>query len=82
MLRDLALLQIQMRDLPGYLESRQLLLNLKPSNKQSWLSFALSHHLNGHHDVAAQVLDAYEGATRCVALRCYVLCFAVASEMG
>lgn len=58
-LRDLALLQIQMRDLPGFLESRQQLLELKPSNKQHWLSFALAHHLNGHHQVAANVLDTY-----------------------
>ena len=36
-LRDLALLQVQMRDLPGFLESRQQLLELKPSNKQNWV---------------------------------------------
>ncbi|GAB4819491.1 hypothetical protein N2152v2_006537 [Parachlorella kessleri] len=60
-LRDLALLQIQMRDLPGFLESRQQLLDLKPANKQNWVALALAHHLAGHHEVAARVLDAYIG---------------------
>lgn len=60
-LRDLALLQVQMRDLPGFLTSRQQLLELKSNNKQNWVSFALAHHLCGHHEVAAKVLDAYIG---------------------
>ncbi|KAL6772109.1 hypothetical protein ACKKBG_A28965 [Auxenochlorella protothecoides x Auxenochlorella symbiontica] len=61
-LRDLAVLQIQMRDLPGFLETRQTLLELKATNRQNWLAFAVAHHLNGNHDVAVKVLDSY-GAT-------------------
>ena len=54
-------LQIQMRDLPGFLETRQTLLELKSGNKHNWISFALAHHLNGHHEVAVKVLESYEG---------------------
>ncbi len=115
-------LQIQMRDLPGFLETRQALLELKSANKHNCgcpgyaalsvqnafallvgeqrmharictatatddvlqslpprqqppcrmphdtchlvaagISFALAHHLNGHHEVAVKVLESYEG---------------------
>ena len=60
-LRDLALLQVQMRDLPGYHETRQALLELKSNNKQNWITFAVAHHLCGHHEVAVKVLESYEG---------------------
>ncbi len=54
-------LQIQMRDMPGFLETRQTLLELKSNNKHNWISFALAHHLCGHHEVAVKVLESYEG---------------------
>ena len=50
-----------MRDMPGFLETRQTLLELKSNNKHNWISFALAHHLSGHHEVAAKVLESYEG---------------------
>ena len=53
-----------MRDLSGFLETRQTLLELKSSNKHNWISFALAHHLNGHHEVAAKVLESYAGEGR------------------
>ena len=59
-LRDLAQLQIQMRDIKGFLESRQRLLELKPTVRQGWDSLALAHHLEGNYDVAAVILDQYE----------------------
>eukprot|EP00884_Botryococcus_braunii_P006970 jgi/Botrbrau1/16274/Bobra.0066s0055.1 len=60
-LRDLALLQIQMRDHAGYLETRQQLLILKPANKTNWVSLAIAHHLAGNFGVAGRVLQSYEG---------------------
>lgn len=60
-LRDLALLQIQMRDTAGFVETRHQLLTLKPANRNHWISFAISHHINKNFDVAVQVLEAYEG---------------------
>jgi peptide alpha-N-acetyltransferase len=59
-LRDLAQLQVQMRDLPGYLDSRQTMLEGKPGNRQNWVACAAAHHLCGNHEVAAKVLDSYE----------------------
>eukprot|EP00887_Chlorella_sp_A99_P007802 scaffold20.g7802.t1 len=51
---------IQMRDLPGFLDTRQTLLELKSSNKQNWVAFALAHHLCGHHEVAVKVLESLQ----------------------
>ncbi|KAL3138957.1 hypothetical protein ABBQ32_005768 [Trebouxia sp. C0010 RCD-2024] len=59
-MRDLALLQIQMRDIPGYVETRQQLLQLKSNAKGHWLGFAVAHHLNGNHALAVQILEAFE----------------------
>ncbi|CAD7697067.1 unnamed protein product [Ostreobium quekettii] len=60
-LRDMALLQIQMRDLNGFLETRNRLLQLRPGNRNNWIAFAIAHYLNKHYDIAVQVLTAYEG---------------------
>mmetsp|Transcript_31747 Transcript_31747/g.90154 ORF Transcript_31747/g.90154 Transcript_31747/m.90154 type:complete len:895 (+) Transcript_31747:199-2883(+) len=60
-LRDLALLQVQMRDTAGFVETRQKLLQQKPANRNNWISFAIAHHLNKSYEVAVQVLDSYEG---------------------
>lgn len=53
-------LQIQMRDIPGYVETRQQLLQLKSNAKGHWLGFAVAHHLNGNHALAVQILEAFE----------------------
>jgi N-alpha-acetyltransferase 15/16, NatA auxiliary subunit len=60
-LRDLSLLQIQMRDLSGFAVTRNAILNLKPTAQTNWLSFALSKHLQGQYDGALQVIDIYLG---------------------
>lgn len=60
-LRDLALLQIQMRDLNGFLDTRHRLLQLRPGNRNNWIAFAIGHFLNKNYGVAVQVLTAYEG---------------------
>ncbi|KAG2502223.1 hypothetical protein HYH03_000709 [Edaphochlamys debaryana] len=59
-LRDLALLQIQMRDLSGFVDTRHQLLTLKPSNRSHWITFAVAHHINGNHELAVQVLNQFE----------------------
>jgi tetratricopeptide (TPR) repeat protein len=60
-LRDLSLLQIQMRDLPGYESTRHQILDLKPNQKIHWLSFALSKHLCDDHEGCLSVIDSYLG---------------------
>ncbi|PON58919.1 N-terminal acetyltransferase A, auxiliary subunit [Trema orientale] len=60
-LRDLSLLQAQMRDLTGFVETRQQLLTLKPNHRMNWIGFAVSHHLNSNAVKAVEILEAYEG---------------------
>lgn len=55
-LRDLSLLQVQMRDLSGFVTTRQKLLQLKPTTRNNWISLALSQHLNGRYDKAAGIV--------------------------
>lgn len=49
-----------MRDTSGFVETRQKLLQLKPNNRNNWISFAIAQHLNKNHSVAIQVLESYE----------------------
>ena len=58
-LRDLSFLQIQMRDLDGFVTSRNELLNLKSNFKINWMAFALARHLAGDLDGAIKVIDTY-----------------------
>ncbi|KAJ6839531.1 N-alpha-acetyltransferase 15, NatA auxiliary subunit [Iris pallida] len=60
-LRDLSLLQAQMRDLAGFVETRQQLLTLKPNHRMNWIGFAVAHHLNANCSKAVEILEAYEG---------------------
>ncbi|XVE88962.1 hypothetical protein DITRI_Ditri19aG0112000 [Diplodiscus trichospermus] len=60
-LRDLSLLQAQMRDLTGFVETRQQLLHLKPNHRMNWIGFAVAHHLNSNCAKAVEILEAFEG---------------------
>eukprot|EP00850_Spirogloea_muscicola_P006280 SM000029S10575 [mRNA] locus=s29:885212:893102:- [translate_table: standard] len=60
-LRDLSLLQAQMRDRAGFVETRRQLLTLKPSHRNSWIGFAVAQHINGNPAMAVQIVQAYEG---------------------
>lgn len=59
-LRDLSLLQVQLRDRLGYLETRHVLLKLKPAMRLNWIGIAVANHLLGRHKRALDVLCAYE----------------------
>ena len=58
--RDLALLQMQMRDYQGYIQSRSAMLQARPAFRQNWTALAIAHHLAGDLDEAAKVLTTYE----------------------
>lgn len=58
--RDLAHLQIQMRDHQGYIQSRRNMLQQKPGFRQNWTALAVAHHLAGNMDDAENVLTTYE----------------------
>eukprot|EP00762_Andalucia_godoyi_P002838 ANDGO_04457.mRNA.1 N-terminal acetyltransferase A complex subunit nat1 len=59
--RDLSLLQVQLRDVHGYVESRRKILEAKPTGRISWLSLVIAHQLCKDFDMALKVLEAYEG---------------------
>jgi peptide alpha-N-acetyltransferase len=58
-LRDLSLLQIQMRDLRGFNETRRKILALKANQKFHWIAAAMSYHLLDEHDEAIRVIDSF-----------------------
>lgn len=58
-LRDLSLLQIQMRDLEGYKDTRYQLLCLRPAQRASWIGYAMSFHLLKDFEQALSVLDEF-----------------------
>ena len=60
-LRDLSMLQIQMRDLEGFLVTRNTLLSQKPNGKLNWMAFALARHMTGDLEGAVKVIDIYLG---------------------
>eukprot|EP01119_Soliformovum_irregulare_P010873 TRINITY_DN2677_c0_g1_i1.p1 TRINITY_DN2677_c0_g1~~TRINITY_DN2677_c0_g1_i1.p1 ORF type:complete len:847 (+),score=205.53 TRINITY_DN2677_c0_g1_i1:42-2582(+) len=59
-LRDLSLLQIHLRDVEGYVETRRHLLMLRAGQKQNWLAFAVATHAAGNHQEALHILEQYE----------------------
>ncbi|KZF22288.1 N-terminal acetyltransferase A complex subunit nat1 [Xylona heveae TC161] len=58
--RDLALLQMQMRDFQGYATSRRAMLQARPQIRSNWTAMAIAHHLAGEYTEAEKVLTTYE----------------------
>ncbi|CAI6334236.1 unnamed protein product [Periconia digitata] len=59
-LRDLALLQCQIRDFEGYIESRRKILDARPQLRQNWTGLAIAYHLSGNYKQAEHILVTYE----------------------
>lgn len=59
-LRDAAHLQTQLRLYDGLVDTRFLLLKLRPNLRQNWIGLALAYHLNGNLAEAKSVLEQYE----------------------
>lgn len=49
-----------MRDIQGFVETRYRLLQLRPNNRNNWVTWAVAHHLDGNFDMAVQILTGYE----------------------
>ena len=67
--RDLAILQVQMRDYQGYIQSRNSMLQARPQLRQSWTALAIANHLAGNLSEAENVLTTYEGTLKSTPLR-------------
>lgn len=46
-----------MRDLSGFVETRQQLLTLKPNHRMNWIGFAVSQHLNAKYVMVLEPLN-------------------------
>lgn len=62
--RDLAFLQVQMRDYQGYIQSRTAMLQARPQLRQNWTALAVAHHLAGDLAQAEKVLITYEDSLK------------------
>jgi len=58
-LRDLSWLQVQIRDLEGFVETRRKLLHLKPTIRQSWVTYAVANFAAGYFDTGFNVVQKY-----------------------
>ncbi|MCJ1321423.1 hypothetical protein MMC15_006768 [Xylographa vitiligo] len=62
--RDLALLQMQMRDYQGYIQSRKAMLQARPALRANWTALAIAHHLAGELTEAERTMTTYEETLR------------------
>ncbi|EWM30147.1 tetratricopeptide repeat-containing protein [Nannochloropsis gaditana] len=60
-LKDLANLQVQMRDLDGFVETRRKILSENCKLKVHWIGFVLANHLSGDLGMALSVIDSFLG---------------------
>ena len=51
------MLQVHIRDLNAFKETRYTLLGLRPSHRVNWIAYAIAHHLLKEYDVAIKLLD-------------------------
>ncbi|KAK9371241.1 NMDA receptor-regulated protein 1-domain-containing protein [Lipomyces kononenkoae] len=59
-LRDLSLLQCQMRNWEGLITSRKTILSQKPNVRQHWTGLALGYHMMKNYELAENILSKYE----------------------
>ena len=59
-LRDLANLQIQVRDLADFTETRRIILKDRAGARQNWMGLAVAKFLQGQHRAAVAVIEKYE----------------------
>lgn len=62
--KDLALLQMQMRDYTGYVQSRRAILQAKTPWRQNWTALAVAQHLAGDLWDAERTLTTFEETLR------------------
>lgn len=59
-LRDLSCLQIQLREMEAFLESRRKILYAKNNLPASWIAFAVANYFNGLYDFAFDTVSKYQ----------------------
>eukprot|EP00002_Diphylleia_rotans_P023039 TRINITY_DN4527_c0_g1_i1.p1 TRINITY_DN4527_c0_g1~~TRINITY_DN4527_c0_g1_i1.p1 ORF type:complete len:853 (+),score=231.37 TRINITY_DN4527_c0_g1_i1:68-2626(+) len=61
-IRDLALLQVHLRDYAGYADSRRRLAIIHPAKRNSWVALALAYHMANNFKSAIDILNKGETA--------------------
>lgn len=61
-LRDLSWLQIQVRDFPGFSESRRKILVLRPNLRVNWIAYIAATYFNGNYATASDLVEKYKAA--------------------
>ena len=64
--RDLAHLQIQIRDYPGYIQSRRTMLKNRPALRSNWTALAIAQHMSGDLEAAEKTLSVYEDSLKTI----------------
>ena len=54
----------QMRDFVGFMSTRKRILELKPTQRQSWVAFAVSNYAAGEFNIAVDVISKYYEHTK------------------
>ena len=62
--KDLAYLQIQMRDYEGFIQSRRAILSTQSGLRSNWTALAIAQHLAGDLADAEKTLSTYEETLR------------------
>ena len=63
-LRDLSHLQIHMRDMAGFVETRRQILVLKPELRSNWLGFAVGQFKAGNYSEANDIVNNYLNSSK------------------
>ena len=58
-LRDLALLQLQCRQIEGAIDTRRKIIFTRPSSPFNWISLVIIYHLSGNLKLALEIFDIY-----------------------
>lgn len=59
-LRDLSLLQVQLKDYAGFAESRMKIMQNRPTELVNWTSYMVAVYLTGDYKTALEVFDTIE----------------------
>ncbi|OLL26716.1 N-terminal acetyltransferase A complex subunit nat1 [Neolecta irregularis DAH-3] len=63
-LRDFAMLQVQLRMFAHYAESRSKIIQLRPEQRQNWSALALAQHLSNDYSAAESTLASYQATLK------------------
>ena len=55
----MSLLQVQTRDLEGYRDTKYQLLQLRPTQRVSWIGYAMAYHLLKNYEMAINILEEF-----------------------